>query len=469
MGAVKLGVHARVVAAAVVSGALAAAGFAATATAATSPNPFPNGTVSLKGHGYGPGIGMGQWGAFGYAAVEEFTYPEILSHFYGGTTLATAPNDPDITVAIIENDDDPVTVTSPSPFSFGGKTFAAGTVVRALLTAAGWQLRTASSCAAPSFTLVAKGLADPVAIPASRAADAPVTDLLTLCRGDGADVTYRGEIEAYDYEGLERTINILPLGQYVADVVPSESSSSWGEAGAPGPQHEPWGFQELEAQAVAARTYALSYEADGGWSSGYADICDSDFCQEYPGVGNESALATRATVHTARQYLELGNAPAQIEYSASTGGYTVAGIFPAVVDAGDSVCIKSSGWTCNPDHTWKASITVKAIESQFPSIGALESVKVTSRNGLGAWHGRVLTIELTGATGTLSESGDAFQAQFSLMSDWFVVQHASSKGSSGGGSPSNRPALAGPASAGSGSGPLPTGPSGEAASLASRR
>ena len=45
-------------------------------------------TVELVGHGYGHGIGMGQWGSLGYALGDDggagnYTYGQILSHFYG--------------------------------------------------------------------------------------------------------------------------------------------------------------------------------------------------------------------------------------------------------------------------------------------------------------------------------------------------------------------------------------------------
>jgi SpoIID/LytB domain protein len=408
--------------------------------------------VHLKGHGYGPGIGMGQWGAFGYAAVEHQSYEWILEHFYGGTSLITMRADPTISVDIIENENLPVEVTSESPFTFGGVKFPAGAVVRALLTANGWQLRTGSSCSATAWGLVTKGLKDPVAVPASTKSTAPAHDLLTLCRGDGQQVTYRGEMEAYDDGGSSRTLNLLPLGQYVADVVPSESSSGWGQYGGAGPQGEPWGFQSLEAQAIAVRTYAVAYQADGGWSSGYADICDSDFCQSYPGIVNESALSTAAVHRTARVMLTVSGAPAQIQYSASTGGYTTASSFPAVADLGDSVCLTTTGWTCNPDHTWTTTVRVSDIEAQFPSIGKLASVAVSERNGYGAWKGRVISMVFTGSSGSVTESGDAFQSQFGLMSDWFVIQHPQP-------APADQPSSAGqpgpPPPPGPGTGPLP--------------
>src|ERR671928_88374 len=40
----------------------------------------------VRGHGYGHGVGMGQWGAQGYAQ-QGYTYDQILGAYYPGTTL----------------------------------------------------------------------------------------------------------------------------------------------------------------------------------------------------------------------------------------------------------------------------------------------------------------------------------------------------------------------------------------------
>src|SRR5438046_1798897 len=55
----------------------------------------PTGTVSvttfvITGRGWGHGVGMSQWGAYGYAQ-RGVTYDKILAHYYPGTQLAPAP------------------------------------------------------------------------------------------------------------------------------------------------------------------------------------------------------------------------------------------------------------------------------------------------------------------------------------------------------------------------------------------
>src|SRR5262245_448329 len=74
-------------AAATVAAALACvAGGAVSATAATAP---PTAFV-LAGGGWGHGVGMSQWGAFGQAKAGR-DYRTILAHYYPGTTLGPSP------------------------------------------------------------------------------------------------------------------------------------------------------------------------------------------------------------------------------------------------------------------------------------------------------------------------------------------------------------------------------------------
>ena len=54
--------------------------------------------ATFVGHGYGHGRGMGQYGAYGYAANFGWPYGGILARYYGGTTLATNAGNPTLTV-----------------------------------------------------------------------------------------------------------------------------------------------------------------------------------------------------------------------------------------------------------------------------------------------------------------------------------------------------------------------------------
>ena len=74
-----------------------------------------------------------------------------------------------------------------------------------------------------------------------------------------------------------------------------------------------------------------------------------------------------------------GGTVAATQYSASTGGYTAPGAFPAVTDTGDSVCVPGA---CNPITPGSASMPVSTIDAAWPQLGTLESIAITGRNGL---------------------------------------------------------------------------------------
>jgi len=45
-------------------------------------------TFAISGHGWGHGVGMGQYGAYGYAR-HGWTYDRILAHYYRATSIGT--------------------------------------------------------------------------------------------------------------------------------------------------------------------------------------------------------------------------------------------------------------------------------------------------------------------------------------------------------------------------------------------
>src|SRR3954452_19735609 len=66
-------------------------------------------TFTVRGAGFGHGVGMSQYGALGYAQ-HGASYPQILSHYYSGTSLGAAPSN-----AVVR-----VLLASPRVASFSG-------------------------------------------------------------------------------------------------------------------------------------------------------------------------------------------------------------------------------------------------------------------------------------------------------------------------------------------------------------
>src|SRR5436305_7846968 len=78
-------------AAALTAGSAAAAGRAPVCTGACFAAPAGSGALFVfSGHGWGHGVGMSQYGAWGYAQHGS-TYDQILAHYYPGTSLGPAP------------------------------------------------------------------------------------------------------------------------------------------------------------------------------------------------------------------------------------------------------------------------------------------------------------------------------------------------------------------------------------------
>ena len=115
---------------------------------------------------------------------------------------------------------------------------------------------------------------------------------------------------------------------------------------------------------------------------------------------------------------------ARTEFSSSTGGWTAGGTFPSVVDDGDAT-------PTNPNHTWRTDVAVSAIQTAFPTVGTVQSVRVATRNGLGDFGGRVTQVIVQGQSGQQTVSGASFQTRLSLKSDWFQPVNLASGGVGG--------------------------------------
>jgi SpoIID/LytB domain protein len=197
------------------------------------------------------------------------------------------------------------------------------------------------------------------------------------------------------------TINILPLETYLRAVVPRESPSSWRPAA-------------LQAQAVAARTYAAYHRSRAG-SRAY-DLCDTTACQVYAGWGSEVATTNAAIRATAGQIRLYRNAPIMAEFSSSNGGATAAGSVSYQV-------MKADSWDAypgnrNPSVPWTMMRTSAALQAAF-GVGAVRSMKVLRRTGVGPGGGRVLSVEVIGATGRKVLTGDQVRSKLRLRSNWF--------------------------------------------------
>lgn len=384
-------------------------------------------TVGVTGHGFGHGRGLGQWGAFGYAVDLGWTDAQILDHFYGGTSALTRTSPIDRVLLRARSGTDTIVFLQQGALTTsvdGSLPLPPGPSPRRSVLihreGNGWHVWDGQAC---TGTWVDRGtVSDPEVIvnPAVNGSE-NLADMLQLCEETGTRYL-RGQIIAgYFATSLDtarqRTLNVIDLESYLRSVVPSESPSGWGTAGAGK------GMNALRAQAVAARSYAST--PDGRWGS--ADICDDTFCQVYRGRGfnsgsgftsYEASTTDTAVQNTAGVVRAFSNGSiARTEFSSSTGGWTAGGAFPAVEDLGDAT-------TSNPNHNWTTQLSTSSIESAFDNVagrdlGALISVQVTGRNGLGEDGGRVTQVGGSFANGNATMTGEQFRSAFGLRSNWF--------------------------------------------------
>ncbi|MEO5898610.1 MAG: SpoIID/LytB domain-containing protein, partial [Ilumatobacteraceae bacterium] len=259
--------------------------------------------ITLVGHGNGHGIGLSQWGAYGYAVDQGWDAWAIVDHYYGGTVHGTAPLDATVTVrlqgldgaqtAVVAHTAD-ITATAPA-----GTVVVAPPGTRAMVArfvpGTGYSVwaSTVESCPAasdplPGWTPVATGLAN-VTFATASANQADFDQLVSTCRPYGTVRTYRGTIQAVTGTAAEiRTVNAVPVEQYLRAVVAKEMSPSWAVVGGGR------GMAALQAQVIAGRSYALSEKL-----SSYAMTCDS-LCQTYQGAATRTSLA-------AAQYVAVEN------------------------------------------------------------------------------------------------------------------------------------------------------------------
>jgi len=121
--------------------------------------------------------------------------------------------------------------------------------------------------------------------------------------------SYRGRLELTSTGPALQAVDVVSLEAYVQGVVPGEMPSTWPAAA-------------LEAQAVAARSYALaSIAPDKPW-----DLYPDGRSQQYPGAAAETPQTTAAVKATARQVLLYAGAVATAFYSSSDGGWTASAL-----------------------------------------------------------------------------------------------------------------------------------------------
>jgi stage II sporulation protein D len=338
-------------------------------------------TWVVKGHGFGHGVGMSQYGAYGYA-LHGYGYRAILGHYYTGTTVGTISG-PHVVRVLVGIDGGDVQFSGAS--SACGKSLDPGATYAAHRVGGSVRLR-----AGGGRTLANCG-------PKLRAAGSGSV------RIDGRP--YRGALEVVPTRsdpGSLNAVNAVAVDQYAKGVIPNESPPSWP-------------MEELKAQAVAVRSIALTSSVEG---NGF-DLYDDTRSQVYKGIGSETARTNAAAAETRGQVVLYHGEVAQTFFSACSGGHTesVQNVFfgppipylVGVPDPYDGAC---------PLHSWTLRFSGAGISARLGGYldGRLKQIVVTKR-GVSP---RIVWARLVGTGGTTMIRGDQLESALGAYDRWMT-------------------------------------------------
>ena len=330
---------------------------------------------AISGRGWGHGVGLSQWGAYGQAKAGR-AYDQILAHYYFGTKLGRATKS-EVRVLLAEGKRG-VTVQSAAPFRVQD---AAGVVTK---------LPAGALILSPQLKL-------PTAVK-------PSTGPLVVLPGKQPlsleGQPYRGKLEIAAVGGYLRVVNYVGLEAYIAGVVADEMPSTWP-------------VEALKAQAVAARTFALKSIVKGKPFDLYSDVRS----QVYGGVESEEDAATKAIQATAGQVVMYGGQLITAFYFSSSGGKTASAAdvfgtaFPYLVSRPDP-------WDkASPHHRWgPVLLGARTLQSKL----GVEA-RVLDASAVPTPSGRIRNLTLRTASGTTSVPSSLIRTALGLRSTWINV------------------------------------------------
>jgi stage II sporulation protein D len=344
----------------------------AAVTAASAARPAT--VVVVTGHGWGHGVGMSQWGARGYA-LHGRGWQQILAHYYPGTQVSTTAN---VRVRVLLAASQPsVSIGCPGVMRVSdatGRTYAVP----------------------PRTYDLGPGLKLPVGVHGKeRALPSPIAFDCPSAPVEWNGAAYHGVLVVRSSGGQMSVVDAVDLEDYVRGVVGGEM-----------PWH--WPLAALEAQAVAARSYALATLHPTAHFDLYAD----DRSQEYGGIGYETTNTDYACEQTNGHILTYGGRVATTYFFASSGGRTadVREVWPKLGDIPYLRSVADPYDGASPVHAWARSLSAQVLSARLRApFGDVRVVRTAS--------GRVTSVEI----GATTLSGDEFMQRLRLRSTWFSV------------------------------------------------
>jgi stage II sporulation protein D len=331
----------------------------------------------ISGHGWGHAVGMGQWGAYGYAQ-HGFTYDKILAHYYPGTVLSTTTVK---SIRVLLANTKSVTISSTGPWKLKDGSAATTTMPAGKVTLnPELKFKLPDGTEAETFT-------------------GPLT--FTAATPLVFKKPYRGTFTVTSDGKKITLVNTVPLEQYLYAVVPSEMPKTWLP-------------EALKTQAVAARSYALAVRK----TSGPFDVYDDTRSQVYGGVNAETPTTTAAVDATVGGVLTYGGKIAITYFFSTSGGRTA-----AINDVWKSapvpylVSVSDPYDSLSPYHDWgPLAFTPAKLKTVLKVPGRLVDVQTTVNGSQ-----RVDNVRAIGDKGEHVLTGAEVRTALGLRSTWFSV------------------------------------------------
>ena len=339
----------------------------------------------VKGGGWGHGIGMSQYGAYGMAQ-QGSSYRDILGHYYTGTEVSRA--DTQTIRVLLQQNRDRVTFTGAA--RAGGSDLTPSKTYVARVSGGGVQVsdnkgKKVGSFGAP-LTIESEG--------SFRLGGRAINGV--------TDGTYHGDVEVRPSAGGGLTaVNAVSLDSYVQGVVPGEMPSLWHP-------------EALKAQSVAARSYALTTDKGGPVFDQYPDTRS----QVYRGVVSETSSTNAAVRATAGEVVKHEGKVAVTYFFSTSGGHTenVENVFYGGSPAPYLKGVPDPADKISPKHRWTLNYSTSQLQAKLrPYVrGKLKAVKVRKR-GVSP---RVVAADVVGSKGTRRVTGTNLRQALGANDNW---------------------------------------------------
>lgn len=350
---------------------------------ASAPSAHAAKTVVVRGAGFGHGIGMSQYGAYGFAQ-QGFDYGRILRHYYRGTDLGRAPSRK---VRVLLQASDRFVRFRGATRGPGGRTLDPRLTYKATRAGGGKVRLTGGGKRIGTFL-------------APLRVSGRVLRLLGPAINGVRHGLYRGGLELHPgAAGGVTAVNSLAMDPYVQGVVAGEVPSGWDEAA-------------LRAQAVAARTYALATRKVGGVFDQYPDTRS----QVYRGVKGETSRTNAAVKETAGEIVTHEGEPA-VTYFFSTSGGRTENVELSFLGSEPKAWLKSVEDPyddISPKHRWRFRFSPRRLGARLGAPGRFRKIRVIKRGK----SPRIVRARIYGTRGTRLLTGAQIRARLGLYDTW---------------------------------------------------